>query len=37
VQPLLGHGRYLDFVVIDEVWGPLCETAGPPVYERGSP
>jgi hypothetical protein len=37
VQPLLGHGRYLDFVVIDEVWGPLFETAGPPVYERGSP
>lgn len=34
VQPLLGHGRYLDFVVIDRVWGPLFEAAGPPVYER---
>lgn len=37
VQPLLGHGRYLDFVVIDEGWGPLFEAAGPPVYERGAP
>lgn len=37
VQPLLGHGRYLDFVVIDEVWGGLFEAAGPPVYERGAP
>jgi hypothetical protein len=37
VQPLLGHGRYLDFVVIDEGWRPLFEAAGPPVYERGAP
>ena len=34
IQPLLGHGRYLDFIVIDEVWGPLFESAGQPVYER---
>jgi SseB protein N-terminal domain/SseB protein C-terminal domain len=37
IQPLLGHGRYLDFVVIDEVWGPLFDAAGPPVYERAAP
>jgi hypothetical protein len=36
VQPLLGHGRYLDFVVIDEMWGALFEAAGPPVYERAA-
>lgn len=36
VQPLLGHGRYLDFVVVDDVWGPLFEAAGPPVYERAA-
>lgn len=34
VQPLLGHGRYLDFIVIDEVWGPLFADAGDPIYER---
>jgi SseB protein N-terminal domain/SseB protein C-terminal domain len=37
VQPLLGHGRYLDFVVIDEVWRGLFEAAGPAVYDRGAP
>jgi hypothetical protein len=36
LQPLLGHGRYLDFVVIDEVWRPLFQAAGPPVYDRGA-
>jgi type III secretion system (T3SS) SseB-like protein len=35
VQPLLGHGRYLDFIVIDQVWGPLFASAGGPIYERG--
>lgn len=35
VQPLLGHGRYLDFIVIDDVWGPLFAGAGPPIFERG--
>ncbi len=34
IQPLLGHGRYLDFIVIDEVWGPLFRDAGPPIFER---
>jgi hypothetical protein len=34
IQPLLGHGRYLDFIVIDDVWGPLFADAGPPVFER---
>jgi hypothetical protein len=34
IQPLLGHGRYLDFIVIDEVWGPLFAGAGAPVFER---
>jgi hypothetical protein len=36
VQPLLGHGRYLDFIVLDEVWTPLFAEAGPPIYERGA-
>ena len=35
IQPLLGHGRYLDFIVIDDVWGPLFAAAGPPIFERG--
>jgi hypothetical protein len=34
IQPLLGHGRYLDFIVIDEVWGPLFADAGPPIFDR---
>jgi hypothetical protein len=34
VQPLLGHGRYLDFIVVDDVWGPLFADAGPPIFER---
>ena len=36
VQPLLGHGRYLDFIVVDEVWRPLFASAGPPIYDRGA-
>lgn len=36
VQPLLGHGRYLDFIVIDQVWGPLFADAGPPIFERAA-
>jgi len=36
VQPLLGHGRYLDFIVIDEVWAPLFADAGPPIFERSA-
>jgi hypothetical protein len=37
VQPLLGHGRYLDFIVVDEdVWAPMFSSAGPPIYERGA-
>jgi hypothetical protein len=35
VQPLLGHGRYLDFIVVDDVWGPLFADVGPPIFERG--
>jgi hypothetical protein len=35
IQPLLGHGRYLDFIVLDEIWGPLFADAGPPIMERG--
>ena len=34
VQQLLGHGRYLDFIVVDEVWRPLFSSAGPPLYRR---
>jgi hypothetical protein len=35
VQPLLGHGRYLDFIVVDgDVWAPMFSSAGPPIYER---
>jgi hypothetical protein len=34
IQPLLGHGRYVDFIVLDRVWAPLFADAGPPVYER---
>jgi hypothetical protein len=37
IQPLLGHGRYLDFIVVDEeVWAPLFSSAGAPIYERGA-
>jgi hypothetical protein len=35
IQPLLGHGRYLDFIVIDEAWGPLFAGTGSPVFDRG--
>jgi hypothetical protein len=34
IQPLLGHGRYVDFIVLDRVWAPLFADAGPPVFER---
>ena len=37
IQPLLGHGRYLDFIVVDpDVWAPLFSSAGAPIYERGA-
>jgi hypothetical protein len=37
IQPLLGHGRYLDFIVVDEdVWAPLFSSAGAPIYQRGA-
>jgi type III secretion system (T3SS) SseB-like protein len=36
IQPLLGHGRYVDFIVLDRVWAPLFEETGPPVFERTS-
>jgi hypothetical protein len=36
VQPLLGHGRYLDFIVVDgDVWAPMFSSAGAPIFERG--